>query len=120
MDRPYDEHHASQLFSSREYEELVTYCMTYVAKRAPAAECMMGSLYQLGLGVEQDMGRSEQLLLRAAEADFGLAWCNLGTLYRSGWLGFEDQDKAAHCYRRAYELGSPTCIEADPPGNSQL
>lgn len=111
MESTYDADHALDLFSSRAYDELASYCRNYAKANDPAAQCMLGTLYQLGLGIEQNPRSAEELFLKAAQTNFGLAWCNLGTLYASGLLGTQDENKAAICYQRAHDLGAPTCID---------
>jgi TPR repeat protein len=104
----YDPEYANELFSRAQYEQVVDYCRPFANQCVAAAQCTLGTMYQLGLRVGAEPSIAENLLLKAAAQDFPVAWCNLGTLYASGALGSEDHAWAEFCYRRAAELGGPS------------
>ena len=62
----------------------------------------------VGLGVDLNATLAEYWFLQATASDFPIAWCNLGTLYLSGALGYIDEVEAKRCYRRAADLGGPS------------
>ena len=70
------------------------------------AQCMVGGLYQTGLGGESDALAAERWLRKAGEQGCGLAWHNLSTLYLTGGDGVEpNRDEARRCRRKAIENG---------------
>jgi TPR repeat protein len=95
-------------FAEKNYSWIVDYVRHFAQRGVPEAECMLGVLYQLGLGVNLNAELAEHWFLRATAEDFPIAWCNLGTLYSSGALGHIDEVEAKRCYRRAAELGGPS------------
>jgi TPR repeat protein len=67
---------------------------------------MVALLYQCGLGVEQDVRKAKEWLIRAAEQNSPLTWNNLGSLYALRLPRLSCGPEAAmECYRRAKELG---------------
>lgn len=104
----YDSDSAIRAFQGGKYEWLVEYAKPFAEMGVAEAQCMMGTLYQLGLGVSADPELAKGWLLEAAWKGFSVAWCNLGTLYSSGALGYVDDPKAKESYRRAAELGGPS------------
>jgi TPR repeat protein len=107
----YDSESAIRALQERKYEFLVEYANSFAVQGVPEAQCMMGTLYQLGLGVSIAPELAERWLLEAAWNGLPIAWCNLGTLYAFGVLGSVDNAKATDCYRRAAELGGPTNVD---------
>lgn len=108
MSGSYDDAYAKDLFGKGLLVETAEYCRPFAEAGIPAAQCTLGVLYQLGVGVDADPHAAERLFLKSAEQGLSVAWCNLGTLYASGALGSADHDKAGVCYRRAADLGGPS------------
>jgi TPR repeat protein len=72
----------------------------------PAAQSMLGVMYQLGLDVPADGNRAVSLLKAAAEGGEGLAAHNLSTLYATGAPGVERDPQLSRFYlRMARDLG---------------
>ena len=70
------------------------------------AQCMIASIYHLGLGVSTDGAEAVKWYRRAAEQGHPVAYNNLGSIYRTGMLGVSiDHQKAKECYRKAVECG---------------
>ena len=84
---PYDDDLVQAAFTQKNYGWQTEYLRPLAKRSIAEAECMLGVLYQLGLGVELDPGLAEKWFLRAARKNFPIAWCNLGTLYLSGAPG---------------------------------
>jgi uncharacterized protein len=68
---------------------------------------LLGTMYQLGLGVPYDGVRAAELLKRAAEAGNGLAAHNLGSVYYGGLPGVAtSREEGLKWYREARRLGA--------------
>jgi len=80
---------------------------------------MVSLLYQCGYGVERDLAKAEEWLLRASAQYDALAWNNLGTLYAIGGEELsQGMGKSHEWYVRAKELAFD-CAEPYPPGTSE-
>jgi len=97
----YDFEIASALLEKKNYEELLGYVLPHATAGDANAQCLMGFLWEHGLGVPPDLTQAERWLQKAADQNSPVAWNNLGTF----WLGRGEQEKAKHCYRKAVELG---------------
>lgn len=76
------------------------------------AQCLVGGLYQSGLGGEVDIQAALKWLHKAGEQGCGLAWHNLSTLYLTGGEGLEpNAERARDCQRRAIENGFDFSVE---------
>ena len=70
------------------------------------AQANLGTLYQLGLGVQRDLPEAIKWLKKAAGQGEGIAAHNLGTIYMTGSPEAPiDQDESKKWYRKARELG---------------
>ena len=65
-------------------------------------------LYQKGKGVNKDIHKAEQLLLKSAKQGDDVACLNLGILYQTGKLGTANMEDAEYWYRKAMDKGNPT------------
>ena len=102
-------------FQRREYESVLQVALPCAIAGNSSAQCMISLLYQCGLGVDRDLAKAEEWLLKAAEQGDPVAWNNLGTLYVIGGAGLTNGPEKAHeCYVRAKELGFD-CAEPYPP-----
>ncbi len=69
------------------------------------AQLVMGILYQVGIGVEQNGHKALRFYRAAAEQNDALAWKNMGTIYLLGLAGVAMNKAAAHdCFSRAKHL----------------
>jgi hypothetical protein len=118
MSGSYNAEHAIKLFQAGRYPDVVAYCVRFAEQGVASAQCLLGTMYQLGLGVDVDPRAAERLFVKAAEQLDPIAWCNLGTLYSSGALGVVDENRVRFCYQRAFDLGGPSNANylRDPPG----
>ena len=111
----YDSEEDLAAFEYTDYAKVLEKALPYARTGHPDAQCMISLLYQCGFGVERDLAKAEEWLLRAAAQNYALAWNNLGTLYSTGGEGLSHgPDEANRCYARAKELGFD-CAETYPP-----
>ena len=105
--------------SSGDHEGALKDTLPYANAGDSYAQCMMGFLYQVGLGVPRDTGEAERWLLKATEQDNPVAWNNLGSLYLLLCCDSEcipeTREKARQCYVRAKELGFNCAFPYPPP-----
>ncbi|MFN8641084.1 MAG: sel1 repeat family protein [Candidatus Binatia bacterium] len=72
------------------------------------AQCLLGNLFQLGLGVVADASQAAVWYERAAAQGSALASNNLWCLYRTALRSLDpDEQKARHWYEEARRLGFP-------------
>ena len=70
------------------------------------AQANLGTLYQLGLGVQRDLTEAVKWLKKAVGQGEGIAAHNLGTIYMTGSPEIPvDQNESKKWYRKARELG---------------
>jgi len=70
------------------------------------AESCIGSLYQCGLGVKQDLEEAVRLFRRAADHGSAGAWYSLGVIYDVGGVNMPPNPELAGAfYQKARELG---------------
>jgi uncharacterized protein len=87
-------------------EEAFRIAMAWAKRGAAWAEHCVGSMYQTGLGVEQDLGKAIEYFERALSHGSRAAWHSLGVLYEVGGPDLQpNPELAASCYARATALG---------------
>lgn len=96
----YDFELAESLIQAKVYARLVEYARPFAEAGVSDAECLMGVLYQCGMGVPVDAAEAERWFMSAAEKRNPVAWINLGNLY-----AVSDPQKGKDVHRRAVELG---------------
>lgn len=102
----YDSAQMLSLFSAGEYERVYEIIVPFADTGVPDAQCMLGLLYQLGLGVPQDGPKAVSWYLRAAAQGHPLAMNNLGTIYLQGMPGIvPDRETALEYYKQAHSSG---------------
>ena len=72
-----------------------------------AAQTKLGTMYRLGLGVEQDYAKALILYRKAADQGNAEAQARLGRMYENGKGVKKDLKEAAKWYRKAAELDFP-------------
>jgi hypothetical protein len=99
QDTRYDPREAAQLLSRA------------AASGSAEAQFELAQLYEIGLGVEQDVPKALELYQSAADAEFPDAINDLGFLYFQGGLGIpRDPDKALTYFERAANLRQPQAM----------
>lgn len=71
------------------------------------AQYVVGYMYYKGKGVNKDIHKAEQLLLKSAKQEDDVACLNLGILYQTGKLGTANMEDAEYWYRKAMDKGNP-------------
>jgi TPR repeat protein len=115
--RKYNSDDINAAFQRKEYEWVLQQALPHASAGNPVAQSTVSLLYQCALGVERDLLKAEEWLLKAAAQNDPVAWNNLGTLYAIGACsgGFPQwEGKAQSCYERAKELGFD-CAQPYPP-----
>jgi tetratricopeptide (TPR) repeat protein len=78
---------------------------------SPEAQFELAQLYEVGLGVEQDVEKALALYRAAADQDYADALNDLGFLYFQGGLGIvRDPDTALDYFKRAADLRHPQAM----------
>jgi hypothetical protein len=104
--KEYDSAEIVRRFAARDYKHVHETATHFAELRAADAQCMLGVLYQLGLGVAQDGAKAVFWFEEAARQGHALALNNLGTIYVNGMPGISaDREKALEYYLRAYSAG---------------
>jgi len=98
---------ATDAISNEEYEKALLIVTPLVEKEVPGALGLLGSMYQVGVGVPHDVPKAVELLTQAYELGDGVAAHNLGTIYGMGQHGVEqDLPKSKYYYREAKKMGA--------------
>ncbi len=93
-------------FSAGEYNQVYEIAMHFAHAGVADAQCMLGVLYQLGLGVSQDGPKAVLWYQKAARQGHALALNNLGTIYLHGMPGVSaDRKTALEFYMQAHAAG---------------
>ena len=70
------------------------------------AQCLIGNMYDLGLGRESNALKAVKWYKKSAEQGYGVASNNLGTIYYSGREGIvRNRAKASEWYQKARQQG---------------
>ena len=97
---------ANDLLNSDCCSEALPLVQPLVEVGHPDALALLGTMYQVGLGVAQDSNKAVELLRRAVDAGVGVAAHNLGTIYAAGMPGIPaDPQRSRTYYLKAKALG---------------
>jgi TPR repeat protein len=77
---------------------------------------LLGTMYEEGLGVTQDITRAVELYEQAAQIDHLYALLNLARIYRNGKGVAVDLSRAEQWYRRIIAIGA----ELDPSVEAEI
>jgi len=98
---------AQDAINTERYADALAILEPLCAIKDPTAQSMLGTLYQLGLGVPVNGAKAISLLTAAAEKGNGVAAHNLGSIYVTGLPGVErDTERSRFYYRLARDLGA--------------
>ena len=104
---------ANDLLVSHSYSEALRLVQPLASVGLPDALALLGTMYQVGLGVAPDAVKAVELLSRAVEVGVGVAAHNLGTIYAAGMPGVAaDHERSRAYYRQAKALGCQTAPDA--------
>jgi TPR repeat protein len=70
-----------KLFHEQRYEEAFQMLIGLAETGNPEAQCMLGNMYDLGLGREQDLDRAIDWYQKSSRQGYGVASNNLATIY---------------------------------------
>ena len=98
---------ASRALVAERYNEAPGILEPLVEAEVPEAIGMLGTAYQLGLGVAIDGPKAVEILSKAAELGDGAAAPKIGTIYAAGMPGVAADPKLSkEFYRLAKERGA--------------
>jgi TPR repeat protein len=70
------------------------------------AQCIIGSIYDLGLGIESNALEAVKWYKKSASQGYGVASNNLGTIFYSGHEGIDmNRAEASEWYQKARQQG---------------
>ena len=93
-------------FSNMRYVDAFQILLPLAEKGVAEAQCIIGSIYQTGLGAPINGIKAVEWYLKAVEQGHALACHNLGTIYEVGMPGVpSDLEQAKFFQNRAAELG---------------
>ena len=104
FENSFDEGQAA--YDNQDYSKAFGILLPHAEEGLAEAQCMIGSMYHLGLGIHVNGAMAVTWYRRAAEQGHPLAYHNLGCLYHTGVPDLQpDPEKATECYRKAEEHG---------------
>ena len=93
-------------FEQRLFGDAYDILKPIAASGDPVAQCRLGSMLQLGMGVDADPDEAARYYRLAGAAGCPLAWNNLATICAIGTdTRPSDLDEANRCMQKALELG---------------
>jgi TPR repeat protein len=90
-------------FDEQRYEEAFRLLSGLAEAGDPEAQCMVGNMYDLGLGRERDLDRAIDWYQKSSRQGYGVASHNLATIY--GMAGEADLEQVIHWRSLAREQG---------------
>ena len=99
-------------FENKNYGKALELALPLAEKGEARAQCLVGGLYQTGLGGAMNISAAIGWLQKAGEQGCGLAWHNLSTIYLTGGEGLNpNKEEALRCRKRAIENGFDFSVE---------
>ena len=93
-------------FHASNYAKAFAILRPFADQGEPEAQCIIGSLYQFGWGVQKDIQEAIRWYIRSSEQGYGVASNNLGTIFMVGDVGIPmDREAAKRWYQKAGEQG---------------
>jgi uncharacterized protein len=96
-----------EAFKSADYQQALSYLLPCARAGNPAAQYIMGVVYDVGEGVPQNHSEAARWYRLAADQGVALAQANLGAMYFFGLGVVQDDAEAARWLRSAAEQGIP-------------
>ena len=78
-----------QAFEDKNYGETLTLLKPIAEKGHSEAQCIIGNLYHLGLGVERNIQEAIKWYRKSAQQGYSIAENNLNTIYVMGEEGIK-------------------------------
>lgn len=88
-------------FREKDYEKTYGILLCFAEQGDPEAQCIIGNLYDGGLGRPRNEEEAVKWYLKSSEQGYGVASNNLGTIA----LSHGDIERAREWYRKAAEQG---------------
>lgn len=89
-------------FKAKDYANAFKLLKPFAVQGNAEAQCIIGNMYDLGLGLERDILEAVEWYRRSAEQGYGLASNNLGTIFKSGREGIPmDRLESNKWYQKA-------------------
>ena len=98
---------ALEAYNKKDYQTAFQIYKSLAEQGNPRAQNNLGNMYDVGLGVEQDLKQAAAVVQKAAEQDHQIAQYNLGNMYDVGQGLPQDFDEAKKWYTRAAEKWIP-------------
>ena len=93
-------------FNNQDYTQAFTLLKPLAEQGNPEAQCIIASMYHLGLGVETSTIKAIQWYIKSAEQGYGVASNNLAGIYLCGADGVAaDRTEAEKWFQKAREQG---------------
>jgi TPR repeat protein len=93
-------------FETKDYAQAIALLKPLAETGDPEAQCLMGNMYHLGLGVAHDLSKAVEWYKKSAEQGYGVASHNLAGIILVGEHGAPPNRRNAECwYEKAREQG---------------
>ena len=93
-------------FEAKKYAEAFKLLKPLAEQGDAEAQCIIGNMYDLGLGIESNVLEAVKWYKKSASQGYGVASNNLGTIYYSGKEGIvRNRAKASEWYQKARQQG---------------
>lgn len=93
-------------FEAKDYTNAFKLLKPLAAQGDAEAQCIIGNMYDLGLGLERDILEAVEWYRKSAEQGYGLASNNLGTIFKSGREGIPmERVESNKWYQKARDQG---------------
>ncbi|MGB6300323.1 MAG: tetratricopeptide repeat protein [Rivularia sp. (in: cyanobacteria)] len=93
-------------FEAKDYVKAFELLKPLAEQGNAEAQCIIGSIYDLGLGLESNALEAVKWYKKSASQGYGVASNNLGTIYYSGKEGIvRNRAKASEWYQKARQQG---------------
>jgi TPR repeat protein len=93
-------------FTNRDYGQALDLLLPFALYGQAEAQCMIASIYHLGLGRKPDLPKAVEWYRQAAHQSYGMASKNLAGILAQGYGNMlPDPEAADHLYQKAREQG---------------
>jgi TPR repeat protein len=93
-------------FNTQDYTQAFSLLKPLAEQGNPESQCIIASMYHLGLGVETSTMKAIKWYIKSADQSYGVASNNLAGIYLCGADGVAaDRTEAEHWFQKAREQG---------------